>query len=320
MATILLHFDKQDISDSEVSQVQQLAPDHQVLVTNDPHELEEYAEDIEIAAGWVPPQMLLNLPNLGWYQQWAAGADWLIPHPKVVEKDFILTNGSGIHAICIAEQIFSYLLAFARNIPAAYRAQIEGVWQPSRGESLFELAGKIMVLVGLGDIGARTAQVALAFDLKVIGVDRNALVPVFGLEKIVTPDQLHDVLPEADFVVMTIPHTPASTGMIGKAEFDLMKSSAYFINIGRGKNVKEADMIDALQSGSIAGAGLDVFETEPLPADSPLWGMENVIATAHYAGATPVYQERAMAIFFENLRRYQAGETLHNIVSKELGY
>ena len=319
MTTLLIGLEKESVTGAHLAQIKQAAPELDVLISQDPHEIEAVVEDIEIAAGWLPPDLLLNLPNLRWYQQWAAGADWLMAHPKAYDHPFVLTTGSGIHPIGISEQIFSYLLGFARALPAAYRAQLNHVWEHPR-QGVFELAGKTMVLIGLGNIGARTARLAIALEMRVIGVDRNPLLQVQGVEKIVDMDQLQAVLPEGDFVVMTIPHTPHNTHTMGPAEFATMKQGAYFVNIGRGKTVDEAALIAALQSGDLAGAGLDVFETEPLPADSPLWDMENVIITAHYAGLTPAYQERAMAIFVENLRRYQAGEALHNVVDKQLGY
>jgi phosphoglycerate dehydrogenase-like enzyme len=199
------------------------------------------------------------------------------------------------------------------------RLQLKHAWERPPVE-VFELAGKTMVLVGLGDIGARTARLAAALEMRVIGVERNPLLQVPGVERLVGVSQLRAVLAEAEVVVLTIPHTPTSTHLMGPAEFEAMKAGVYFVNIGRGKNVDEAALIAALQSGKIAGAGLDVFEIEPLPADSPLWDMENVIITSHYAGATPAYQARAMAIFIENLRRYRTGEALHNAVDKKLGY
>jgi phosphoglycerate dehydrogenase-like enzyme len=320
MPTILISLEQDEISDANLARVQQLAPEANIVVTKDPHQIEEVAEDVEIAAGWPQLEVLLSLPNLRWFQQWWAGNDWLMKYPQAVDKDFVITNASGVHATCISEQIFAYLLAFARALPAARKAQDKKEWKEATREMVFELAHQTMVIVGLGDIGLRTARLALAFEMRVISVDRNSLAFLPGVEKVVGPAHLGDVLPEADFVVVTLPHTKETEGIIGQAEFERMKPGAYFVNIGRGKTVNETALIEALRSGKIAGAGLDVFETEPLPTDSPLWEMENVIITAHYAGATPVYQNRTMAIFLENLRRYRAGETLHNVVDKRLGY
>jgi phosphoglycerate dehydrogenase-like enzyme len=321
MTTILMYFNQGELAGAYLDQVKKIAPEVNVLMTQDPHQIEIVAEDIEVAMGWVPPELILSLPNLRWYQQWAAGIDWLLKYSKGVEQDFILTNGSGVHAICISEQIFAFLLAFARDLPTAYRAQYEGKWSRSTsGEKLFELAGKTMLLLGLGGIGSRTAQVAIAMGMRVIGIRRNPLVPVWGVEKIGGPDQLLEFIPEADVVVNALPHTRETEHLLSRKAIQQIKPGAYLISIGRGMVVDEAALIEALQSGAIAGAGLDVFETEPLPAASPLWKMKNVIITAHYAGATPNYLERIMAIFLDNLRRYQDGETLRNVVDKKLGY
>jgi phosphoglycerate dehydrogenase-like enzyme len=140
------------------------------------------------------------------------------------------------------------------------------------------------------------------------------------VEKIGGPDQLPDFISEADFVVSALPLTAATKHLLNRAALQRMKSTAYLVSIGRGGVVEEAALIEALQSKTIAGAGLDVFETEPLPKESPLWDMENVIITAHYAGATSRYEEKAMAIFLDNLRRYRAGEPLRNVINKKVGY
>jgi len=185
---------------------------------------------------------------------------------------------------------------------------------------LFELAGKTMVLIGVGAIGARTAEVARALGMRVLGVRRHPQLTVPGIEAMYGPGQLLDVLPEADFCVITVPLTPETKGMIGEPELRAMKSTSYIVNIGRGATIQETVLVRALQEGWIAGAGLDVFETEPLPPDSPLWDMDNVIMTAHYAGLTPHYEERAMAIFVDNLKRYRNREPLRNVVDKKLAY
>jgi phosphoglycerate dehydrogenase-like enzyme len=201
------------------------------------------------------------------------------------------------------------------------RAQERHEWvSHDQQEGLFELAGKTMVLVGVGAIGVRTAEVAAPFGMRVLGVRRDPTADAPGVEAMFGPDQLLDLLPQADFLVLTIPLTHETQGMIGEPELRAMKPTAYLINIGRGGTVQETVLIRALREGWIAGAGLDVFESEPLPQDSPLWEMENVIITAHYAGLTPYYNQRAMAIFLDNLRRYQAGEPMRNVVDKRLGY
>jgi phosphoglycerate dehydrogenase-like enzyme len=321
MRTILLNFEPGTMSESDLAQIQALAPDKRLLETHDRAEIESVLDEIEIAAAGFPRDLLPKARNLRWLQQWGAGADWLLRYPEAVDLDFMLTNVSGVHAIPISEHILAFLLAFGRGLHLAIRAQMRHEWfSYEQQASLFELVGKTMLLVGVGAIGECTAEVATALGMRVLGVRRNPLVCTPHVEATFGPDQLLDLLPQADFVVLTIPHTQETQGMIGEPELRAMKPTAYLINIGRGGTVQEDVLIRALGEGWIAGAGLDVFETEPLPDDSPLWDMENVIVTCHYAGSTPRYHERAMAIFLDNLRRYRDGEPMRNVVDKRIGY
>jgi phosphoglycerate dehydrogenase-like enzyme len=320
MTTLLLRVKPDTLAPSARATIVALAPDMQLVVTDDAGQIEAVLPEVEIAAGHIPPALLARMPNLRWYQQWGAGADWLMRHPDIAERDFMITNASGVHAIQISEHILALLLAFARRLPQAMRAQLRGEWERHERQEIFELAGKTMVLVGVGAIGRRTAALAAALDVRVIGVRRDAADTAPGVERMIGPDRLADVLPDADFVVLTVPLTRETRHMIGERELRLMKRTAHIVNIGRGGTIDEAALIRALRDGWIAGAGLDVFEKEPLPPDSPLWGMENVLITAHYAGATPHYEERALVIFLDNLRRYRAGEPLRNVVDKTLGY
>ena len=321
MSTILVGFEPERFAESYRAQIQEIAPDMRLLVTEDREEMEAALDDIEIAACQFPRDLMLRARNLRWYQQWSAGADWLQRHPEAAELDFVLTSASGMHEIQVTEHIFALLLALGRRIDWSVRAQMRAEWMSwDEKRDVFELADKTMVLVGVGAIGERTAQVAAAFDMRVVGVRRNPERSSVGVEAMVGPDRLLDVLPEADFVVVTAPLTDETRGMIGERELRALKPTAYIVNIGRGGIIAEGALVKALQEGWIAGAGLDVFETEPLPQDSPLWDMENVLVTGHYAGATPRYDERAMAIFVDNLRRYKAGQPLRNVVDKKIGY
>jgi phosphoglycerate dehydrogenase-like enzyme len=322
MNTILLAFEPGTLSGEQVAQVRAAAPDDAtILVTRDPDEIEAALDDIEIVAGWFPRHLLSQAHNLRWFQHWAAGVDWVLRHPEVTQMDFVLTNTSGVHPIPANEHIFALLLALGRDLHRAIRAQGDSRWIPQdEQDALFELADKTMLLVGVGAIGERTARLATAFSMRVLGVRRDPTVGAPGVEAMFDTDHLLDALPEADFVVLTMPLTRETEGMIGAPELRAMKPTAYLINVGRGGTVQEEALIRALREGWIAGAGLDVFETEPLPEESPLWGMDNVIVTSHYAGGTPRYNERALDIFLDNLRRYQAGERLRNVVDKRLGY
>ena len=318
MSVLLLGFEPDTLSDEQVTKVRAAAPDMRVLVSRDKDEIEGVLNEIEIVAGSFPRDLFPQASALRWYQQWGAGADWLLEHPEVAKLDFTLTNASGVHAVPISEHILAYLLAFARQLPQALSAKKEKAWQHEL--PVFELADKTMLLVGVGAIGVRTAELAAALGMRVIGIKRDPDTNVPGLESVHAPDALPDLLPEADAVVLTLPLTEETRGTIGERELRIMKASSYLVNIGRGGLIDEPALIRALQEGWLAGAGLDVFEEEPLPQDSPLWGLENVILTAHYAGLTPRYTERALAIFLDNLKRYQAGEPLENVVDKELGY
>jgi phosphoglycerate dehydrogenase-like enzyme len=319
MTTLLIALKADALSLADRATIAQLAPEMQLLVTDDRGAIEAALDEIEIVAGGIASELIVKAPRLRWYQQWGAGADWLLRHPEAGQRDFVLTNASGVHAIPISEHILAFLLAFARRLPEAIRSQTRREWQ-REGRPVFELAGKTIVIVGLGAIGARTAEIAAGLGMRVLGVRRDPTLKPPGVAEMLGPDRLHEALPQADFVVLTVPLTPATGRMIGEAELRLMKPSAYLVNIGRGKTVDETALARALREKWIAGAGLDVFETEPLPADSPLWDMENVIITAHYSGLTPRYTERAMGIFLDNLRRYVAGAPLRNVVDRRLGY
>ena len=320
MGIILLGFEPDSFSHDYVEATRALAPDMTVLFTRDLEEIRSVIGEVEIAAGSFPRELLPKATSLRWVQQWGAGADWLMRYPEAAQMDFVLTNASGVHAIPISEHIMALILAFARKLCVAARAQARHEWLRPEGDDLFELAGKTMLLIGVGAIGAYTAKLASAMDIHVIGVRRDPSASVPGVAEMHGPDQLLALLPQADFVVLTVPLTHETRGMIGEAELRAMKATAFIVNIGRGGTIQEDKLIHALHAGWIGGAGLDVFEKEPLPADSPLWDMENVIITPHYSGRTPRYDERAMSIFLDNLQRYRTGQPLRNVVDKQAGY
>lgn len=320
MKTIVLFLDQEDLPSKKLDRIKELAPNMALLITRDRDEVELVLDEVEIISGWFPYDLAIKARNLRWAQQWGAGADWLLRYQEAVEKDFVLTNTSGIHAIPISEHILAFMFTFARDFHHALRYQNKQDWKSPDWQEVFELAGKTLLLIGIGSIGARTAELASTLGMRVLGVRRNSSLNSSGVEVMFSPDQLGDILPEADFVVLTIPLTKDTRGIIGERELKLMKQTAYIINTGRGGTIDENALIKALEDGWIAGAGLDVFENEPLPKDSPLWQMENVIITAHYAGRTPYYDDRALSIFLENLRRYNSDEPLYNVVNKDLMY
>lgn len=316
MKKLLIALKDGTLHEAEVARIRELAPDHEVVISTDVDEIGQVLQDVEIAFGNFPRKLLQDAEALKWYQQWSAGADWLLQHPEIAAKDFILTNTSGVHAIPIAEHVLAFMLAFARGFPEAARNQAASQW-PVRPPEVFELAGKTMLLVGVGRIGEQTGKAAKALGMKVTGVRRSSSVVPDGVDEV---GSLDDLLPEADFVVLTVPLTNDTRNMFGEAEFRAMKETAYLINIGRGGTVDEAALATALMDGVIRGAGLDVFAEEPLAVDSALWSMDNVIVTSHYSGDTPLYARRSFDIFIDNLERFQSGRKLRNVVDKQTGY
>ncbi len=320
MSVLLLGFADDYFDDDQKRAIAEAAGGLEPVYTRDKSDIEARLGEIEVAVGGFPRDLLGPAPNLRWFQQWGAGADWLIERPNVAAKDFVLTNVSGIHAVPISEHIFAFLLAFARGFPKAMRDQFGTTWSQRERQPAFELAGKTMLLLGVGAIGARTAQLAQAFGMRVVGMRRSADKKLEPIDEMVSLDALQRVLPEADVVVLTLPLTADTHHIIGEAELRMFKKTALLVNIGRGGLVDEPALVRALEEGWLAGAGLDVFETEPLPETSPLWEMENVIITPHTSGDTPHYDERALEIFLDNLRRYAKGEPLTHVVEKRLGY
>lgn len=308
------------LNHARLDSIRSAAPDMRVVVTRDRADIEALLPDVHIVLGQFPHDLLPRARSLAWFQQWGAGADWLLRFPAAVDLPFVLTNASGVHAVPISEHVFAMLLAFARNLPTAQRHQGLSEWRPVPAAALFELKDKTLLLVGAGAIGERVARLAGAFEMRVVAVRRDATRKVVGADAVHADSDLLAVLPHADFVVMSAPLTSATRGMFGAEQFRAMKPSAYFVNIGRGGSVKEDELVAALRDGTIAGAGLDVFEHEPLPADSPLWGMSNVIITSHYSGATPRYTQRVLDIFLDNLQRFKDGRQLVNVVDKRQGY
>jgi len=234
----------------------------------------------------------------------------------------------------IADHVFGYILCFARNLHLYVRHQMSATWEPIGGEAARSsfAAGPGMVssmdhahmhmsdctlgIVGLGAIGRSVAARGLAFNMHVVAVDPYPANAPAGVDEIWELDRLDDLLAISDFVVIAAPHTPRSEGMFGREQFQRMKASSYLINIGRGVIVKLDDLVASLDAGEIAGAALDVFEIEPLPADHPLWAMENVIITPHVAACSVRIAERHLEVLLENIRRFVSGDKLLNQASK----
>ncbi|WP_053363856.1 D-2-hydroxyacid dehydrogenase [Bacillus sp. FJAT-27251] len=309
-----------DIEANLLAEIQELVPHWNIIAQRNPDAWLAHLNSAEIIVGWKKEisEALNSDSPLRWVQSWSAGVNSM-PLAKLEEMDVILTSANGVHAYPISETIFALMLALTRNIHVYVKNQLNRKWHHS-GLKL-ELHGKTIGIIGVGAIGLETAKIAKAFGMEVIGI-RHSGNPEKNVDEMYLPKQLDEVLPRCDYVVVTLPLTSETRGLFGKEQFALMKTSSMFINIGRGAIVKENELIDALSNGEIAGAGLDVFEKEPLSEDSPLWDMDNVIITPHTAGSTEHYAKRVLQdIFIPNLKAYRAGNVPSiNLVDYKKGY
>ena len=295
-------------------------PELDVVVAEDDEAGVRELVDADGAYGWVAPEVLPNVERLRLLQNPFAGPPVGWYYPELAQHALTVSNPRGIYSDHIAQHIMMFVLALSRGLPYWMQAQAEGRWDTgARKRGYVDLTTSTVLINGMGGIGAETARICAEFGCRVIGVDAQP-VQAPSVE-LVTPGQLNTRLPEADFVVTTVPHTPETEFMWNAARFALMKNSAYFINIGRGMTCRLDDLVAALDGGQIAGAGLDVFETEPLPAGHPLWQMENVLITPHIAVADAEnIPERRFELILENARRLVDGREFVNVVDKEKWY
>jgi D-2-hydroxyacid dehydrogenase (NADP+) len=265
------------------------------------------------------PAAALASPSLRWVQAGTAGVERLLS-TDLISRGVTLTNSTGAHGTPIAELILAMMLAFASGVNDLIRAQpTRRPLQDVVGRTKFELAGQTLCVIGLGDIGGTLAYKAQALEMEVIGVRRSGgSHPATG--QVYTRDQLPLALGQADHVALCLPLTEQTHGYLGAAELAAMKPTAYVYNVGRGASIDPAALVAALQQGRLAGAGLDVTAPEPLPDDSPLWDMPNVILTQHTSGRSPRNADRITDLFAANLARFLAGEPLEQVVDSSRGY
>jgi phosphoglycerate dehydrogenase-like enzyme len=272
--------------------------------------------EADAIAGAVTAADLAKAPKLTWVHTWAAGPDTSL-FPEMVASPIVLTSSVGNGAIPLAEHSILLMIMLNRDVPRWMRAQTARKWDRFTHP---ELNGLTLGIVGLGNSGADLALKAQAFHMRVVGMRRRSDIPVPGVDTMYTHDQLHEMLAECDFVVVTAPSTPATVGMFDEAAFKAMKPTAYWICISRGGIADDAALLKALQDGTIAGAGLDAHGIEPLPSDSPFWDLPNVVITPHNGATTFGTAQRSIEIFAANLKRFVNGEPLGNIVDKQHGY
>jgi phosphoglycerate dehydrogenase-like enzyme len=296
-------------------------PDLRVVVAEHAAHAQAELATAEAAFGTLPPELLPHAGRLRWLQAPAAAPPAGYYYPALVEHPVVVSNFRGIYNDHIAAHILALVLAFARGLHRYIPQQMRHEWQPAPLDTgVVHLAETTALIVGVGGIGGETARLCAAFGMRVLGVDTRQTELPPGMSLLAGPDQLDTLLPEADWVIMTVPHTPETEGLMHGERFRRMKPTAYLINIGRGMTVRLDDLDQALRGGMIAGAGLDVFEQEPLPPDHPLWDAPNVILTPHVAGYGPHLDERRLAILVENARRFVEGRELLNVVDKRAWY
>ncbi len=284
--------------------------------------LEEAIGDVDIYVGWINRDIFMAAQELKWIQSPSSGANYYVAIPEIVDSDVLLTSAVGTHSACLAESVFAMYLAFTRGIREFVLRQQKHEWslREMRGQ-LCELTRSTMGLVGFGSVGRATAVRAAAFGMRVLAVDAYPEVKPEHVEALWGVDKLDDLLAQSNVVVVTVPYTPDTDHMIGEEEIAKMKPGSYLIGISRGKIIDEDALVAALRSGHLAGAALDVFAQEPLPPDSELWDVENLLITPHAAGGTQYEGEYVMAIFRENLRRFLNDDLpLRNQVDKQLGW
>jgi len=273
--------------------------------------------DADAAFGTLTPELVRAARSLTWLQAPAIAPPAGYYFPELVQHPVIVTNFRGIFNEHIAAHIMAFVLAFARGFHRYIPLQFKHRWEPAPLDTgVVHLPESTALIVGVGGIGAETARLCADFGMRVIGTDARVAVSPDGVAELHKPSDLDDLLPGADFVILTIPHTPETEGLMHAGRFRRMKSSAFFINIGRGKTTRLMDLNATLRDGVIAGAGLDVFEEEPLPSDHPLWSAPNILLTPHTAGFGPYLDDRRLEIIVDNARRFARGEPLRNVVDK----
>jgi phosphoglycerate dehydrogenase-like enzyme len=270
--------------------------------------------EVLLVGNFASEDLKARAPALRWVQSIFAGVEKLA---AAIPRGVVLTTASGVHAPKATEFAACALLMLNSAMPQMIAYQRRREWRP-----IFTpvAAGKTVVVVGTGALGTAVAEATAPYNMRVVGVSRSGR-PTAGFAIVRNIGELADILPEADFLVITLPNTPVTRKIIGHREFAALKRGAGFISMGRGQTVDEVALVDALTSGHLGGAVLDVFEVEPLPADSPLWDFDNVVICAHCAvDDLDAYVPRTVDLFLQNVARYLAGEELLNRVEPELGY
>ena len=292
-------------------------PDLRVLSAKDAASLDRHVAEADVLlAPSFPVEVFDKARRLRWFQCINAGVDSIFSIRDRI-GDLIVTNARGMHGETIADFVMAGMTMMHWDFPRFMREQSRKEWHP---REVAPLAERVLGVVGLGSIGAAIARRGKSAGMTVVGAKRDVTQSVAGVDRLFPPNGLAELLQLSDFVVLAVPQVPETTGLIGREQIRLMRRAAFLVNIARGSVVVESELIEALRAGTIAGALLDVFEREPLPADSPLWTMPNVIVTPHSAGYPSNYPARLVEIFGDNLQRFLEKKPLRNVVDLKRGY
>ncbi len=308
---------QRDLTRQWAKRLADIVPGMDIIVAEDNEAAAAAIVTADAAFGTLPPDLLAKAQRLRWLQAPQAAPPAGYYYPELIAHKLTVTNFREIFNDHISAHIMAFVLAFARGLHVLIPQQLRREWKPpALDHGVVSLPGATALIVGLGGIGAETARLLAAFGMRVLATDARRTDKPDSVAELHQAEALDRLLPEADFVILTVPHTPATEGFFKATKFALMKPSAFFINIGRGMTTKLDDLVAALRSGQIAGAALDVYEQEPLPAEHPLWGAPNVLLTPHTAGYGPHLDERRFQIIQDNCRAFVNGQPLRNVVDK----
>lgn len=327
MKTLIVHYHSFELWHAPAwirERLQQEFPDHQFVQLQNYDRVPEEITDTSVFIGWsLRPEQFVAAKKLRWIHSPAAAVHQLM-FPALIQSSVVLTNSTGIHGPVVAEHAIAVLLAMAKRLPQAMQYQARRQWSQDllwhERPRPREVADATVAVVGMGGIGREFTARAKALGMKVLAVRENPAKGADGADAVFSSTQIDEVLPQADYVLLCTPVTPATTGIINAARLGKMKPDAYLINVGRGPLIDDAALLQALKDRRIGGAALDVFVEEPLPSDSPFWSLDNLLITPHTAAVTDRLWDRHYRLIVDNMKLFLAGRPLLNQVNKNQGY
>jgi phosphoglycerate dehydrogenase-like enzyme len=327
MKTLIVHYHSFELWHAPSwirERLQQDFPGHQFIQLQNYDRVPQEIADTDVFIGLsLRPEQFAAAKRLRWIHSPAAAVHQLM-YPELIKSSVALTNSTGVHGPVVAEHAITLLLALAKRLPQAMQYQAKHEWSQNQlwqgSPRPREVADSTVLVIGMGSIGREFAARAKALGMRILAIRENPAKGLDGADAVYGSAQIDDVLPQADYVLLCTPVTPATTGIMNAARLNKMKPDSYLINVARGPLIDEAALLDTLQHRRIAGAALDVFNQEPLPADSPFWSLDNILVTPHTAAVTDRLWERHYRLIVDNMKRFLAGERLLNEVDKSRGY